>query len=470
MTTTPPADAPAFAHGPAMTIDARFLDSHQRSAALHAGATALLPGGITHDIRHFEPFPIYVERAAGSRKWDVDGNEIIDFVMGHGALLYGHAHPLLVDAVSQQIRRGTHYGSSHEREVEWASLIVELLPSAEKVRFMASGTEATMLAARLARTATGRPKLLKLREHFHGWNDSWGVELVTQPAGDVVGLPPAMSDAVQVLDQHDAAGIAAALAGRDVAAVICEPGGAHWGALPLHPQMLAQLRELTSATGTLLIFDEVVTGFRASAHGYQGLTGVTPDLTTLAKIVAGGLPGGAVAGRADLLDQIVAPLATPPAGEPATTRVRHPGTFNANPLTAAAGVAALRGLRDGGPVRAAHAAGERLCRGWNAAIRSAEVPGAAYCQGSMVHVVLGRDLPPPEDGLGWNFAAAGRPATTPRTPPAIEWPFRRSLLLHGVDLIGMGALTSAVHSEADIDTAIDAFAAALADLRRESIL
>ena len=373
MTTTPPADAPAFAHGPAMTIDARFLDSHQRSAALHAGASALLPGGITHDIRHFEPFPIYVERAAGPRKWDVDGNEIIDFVMGHGALLYGHAHPLLVDAVSRQIRRGTHYGASHEREVEWASLIVELLPSAEKVRFMASGTEATMLAARLARTATGRSKLLKLRDHFHGWNDSWGIELVTQPGGDVVGLPPAMSDAVQVLDQHDAAGIAAALAGRDIAAVICEPGGAHWGALPLHPEMLARLRELTSATGTLLIFDEVVTGFRASEHGYQGLTGVTPDLTTLAKIVAGGLPGGAVAGRADLLDQIVAPLAAPPAGEPATTPVRHPGTFNANPLTAAAGVAALRGLRDGGPIRAANAAGERLCRGWNAAIRSAEV-------------------------------------------------------------------------------------------------
>ena len=227
---------------------------------------------------------------------------------------------------------------------------------------------------------------------------------------------------------------------------------------------------MTSATGTLLIFDEVVTGFRASPHGYQGLAGVTPDLTTLAKIVAGGLPGGAVAGRADLLDQIAVPPSGPPAGERGATRVLHPGTFNANPLTAAAGVAALRGLRDGGPIRAAHAAGERLCRGWNAAIRGAEVPGAAYCQGSMVHVVLGRELPPPEDGLGWNFAAAGRPAATPRTPAAIEWPFRRSLLQHGVDLIGMGALTSAVHSEADIDTAIDAFAAALADLRRESIL
>ena len=398
MTTTPPADAPAFAHGPAMTIDARFLDSHQRSAALHAGATALLPGGITHDIRHFEPFPIYVERAAGCRKWDVDGNEIIDFVMGHGALLYGHAHPLLVDAVSQQIRRGTHYGASHEREVEWAALVVELIPSAEKVRFVASGTEATMLAARLARTATGRSRLIKLREHFHGWNDSWGVELVTQPGGDVVGLPPAMTDAALVLDQHDAAGIAAALAGRDVAAVICEPGGAHWGALPLHPEMLARLRELTSATGTLLIFDEVVTGFRASPHGYQGLTGVTPDLTTLAKIVAGGLPGGAVAGRADLLDQIAVPPSQPGS------------TARGNPLTAAAGVAAL-----GPDARSLH-------------------PGA--------------------DLQRQPTAAAGRPATSTRRssgrsaqPPAARRRSDRD-----------GRVASAVHSEADIDTAIDAFA------------
>ena len=411
MTTTPLAGAPASAHGPAMTIDARFLDSHQRSAALHAGASALLPGGITHDIRHFEPFPIYVERAAGARKWDVDGNEIIDFVMGHGALLYGHAHPLLVEAVSAQVRRGTHYGASQAREVEWAALVAELIPSAGKVRFVASGTEATMLAARLARTATGRPKLLKLREHFHGWNDSWGIELVTRSGGDVVGLPPATTDAVQVFDQHDAAGIGAALAGGEFAALICEPGGAHWGALPMHPEMLTRLRELTSAAGTLLIFDEVVTGFRASERGYQGLAGVTPDLTALAKIVAGGLPGGAVAGRADLLDQIAVPPSQGPAGDGGPTRVRHPGTFNANPLTAAAGVAALTGLRDGAPVRAANAAGERLCRGWN------EVPGAAI-QGSMVHVVLGRDLPPPEDGVHWNFAAAGRPPTTPRTPAA----------------------------------------------------
>ncbi|PZC43693.1 MAG: glutamate-1-semialdehyde 2,1-aminomutase [Chloroflexi bacterium] len=451
-----------------MTIDERFLETHAGSAALHAEAARLLPGGITHDIRHFEPFPIYVERAAGCRKWDVDGNEIIDFVMGHGALLYGHAHPLLVDAVTAQIQRGTHYGASHPGEVEWARLVVELVPSAEKVRFVGSGTEATMMAARLARSATGRTKLLKLREHFHGWNDSWGVELVTQPSGELVGLPRELAEVVTVVDQHDEAAIEAELATGEYAALICEPGGAHWGALPLEPAMLGAYRSMTESTGTLLIFDEVVTGFRASEHCYQGLTGVMPDLTTLAKIVAGGLPGGAVAGRAALLDQIaITPSAAP---RPDGTRVLHPGTFNANPLTAAAGVAALRGLQDGAPVQAATAAGERLCRGWNEAIRSAEAPGAAYCQGSMVHLVLGEDVPPPGDGLGWNFAAAGRRLTTPRTRPAIEWPFRRALLSHGVDLMGMGALASAVHSDGDVDQAIEAFSGALGDLRRESIL
>lgn len=452
-----------------MTIDDRFLDSHRRSAALHERATRLLPGGVTHDIRHFEPFPIYVDRAAGPRKWDVDGNEIIDFVMGHGALLYGHAHPLLVEAVTEQVVRGTHYGASHVREVEWAELVTELIPSAEKVRFVGSGTEATMMAARLARTATGRPRLLKLREHFHGWNDSWGIELVTQPAGEVVGLPPEMAGAVTVVDQYDTAKIGAALESREYAALICEPGGAHWGALPLQLETLGELRTLTESTGTLLIFDEVVTGFRATEHGYQGLAGVTPDLTTMAKIVAGGLPGGAVAGRADLLEQIaITPSSKPNAN--GDVRVLHPGTFNANPLTASAGVAALKGLRDGAPVRAANAAGERLCRGLNKAIRSAEVVGAAYCQGSMVHIVLGKDVPPPADGLGWNWGDAGHPETTPRTPASIEWPFRRSLLGHGVDLIGMGALTSAVHTEGDIDAALAGFEAALADLRRESIL
>ena len=453
----------------ATTIDTRFLAAHQRSAALHEEARALLPGGVTHDIRHFEPFPIYVERAQGPRKWDVDSNEILDFVMGHGALLFGHAHPLLVQAVGEQIARGTHYGASHAREIEWARRIVDLVPSAAKVRFVSSGTEATMMAARLARAATGRTRILKLRHHFHGWNDSFAIGLQTslEHGRPPTGLPPEMIDAVTIVGQHDTAIITQALRSGQYAAAICEPGGAHWGGAPLHPDVLTLLRHETERAGTVLIFDEVVTGFRLAPGGVQQLAGLTPDLTTMAKVVAGGLPGGAVAGRAALIDQI----AIPPSGaEPPGKRIAHPGTFNANPLSAAAGVAALRAIAAGGPLEAANAAGDRLCAGLNHALRRAEVPGAAYNQGSLVHIVLGRDLPPPPNGVGWHWQAAGRLNDAPHTPDHIAWAFRRSLLTHGVDLIGMGAIVSAVHTDADIDRALDACQAALADLRREAIL
>ncbi|MEE9278215.1 MAG: aminotransferase class III-fold pyridoxal phosphate-dependent enzyme, partial [Dehalococcoidia bacterium] len=420
---------------------------------------------VTHDIRYFEPFPVYVERAQGARKWDVDGNEIIDFVMGHGALLFGHAHPLLVKAVSEQIQRGTHYGASHKLEVEWARAIQALLPTAEKVRFTSSGTEATMLAVRLARAATGRSRLLKLRLHFHGWNDSVMTGARTSSgAVSAAGLPPAMTNATTVIDQHDTAAMGAALDGAEYAAVICEPSGYGWGTGPLDPSVLEFLRERTAATGTLLIFDEVVTGFRLTEGGVQGLTGLRPDLTTLAKVLAGGMPGGAVVGRAELLDQIAF------GHSDEKDRVAHPGTYNANPLSAAAGIAALREIETGEPIRIANERARRLSAGLNHAIRQAEVPGAAYGQASLVHIVLGQDVPPPQDDFTWSWGEAGPQATVPATADAIRWGLRRSLLTHGVDLMGMGAIVSCVHSETDIDRSVDAFSAALADLRRESIL
>ena len=460
------------------TIDDRFTAAHVGSAALHEEAVTRLPSGVTHDTRYFQPFPIYVERAAGARKWDVDGNEIIDFVMGHGALLFGHAHPLLVKAVRPLLEHGTHYGASHRLEIAWARAVQALIPSAEKVRFTSSGTEATMLAVRLARAATGRSRLLKLRNHFHGWNDSVMTGARTT-AGHVssAGLPAAMTEAITVVDQHDTKTIAAELESGTYAAAICEPGGYSWGTCPLEPAVLALLRDRTDATGALLIFDEVVTGFRASPGGVQGLVGVRPDLTALAKVLAGGTPGGAVAGRTDLLDQIAFP--TPGAEAPnaerspdgARDRVAHPGTFNANPLSAAAGIAALTEVRTGEPIRTANERARRLCAGFNRAIREREVPGAAYGEASMVHVLLGQHVPPPDDGFTWSWGDAGPQSQVPETPDAVRWPFRRSLLNHGVDLMGgMGALVSCVHSEADIDEAIEAFQAALSDLRREDLL
>ena len=446
------------------SIDRAFFERRQGSAERAAAARELFPSGVTHDVRYFDPFGIFIERAVGPRKWDVDGNEYIDYVMGHGALLFGHSHPYLVEAVQTQITRGTHLGASNDYESAWALAIQRLLPSAEKVRFTSSGTEATMMAVRLARAATGRQRLLRLRNHFHGWNDSVMVGGVTS-AGAIgaTGLSSAIVDTIDVFDQTDLAGISEALATREYAAAILEPTGYSWGTCPLPAEVPIALRGLTEQAGTLLIFDEVVTGFRISEGGAQERLGVRPDLTTLAKVAAGGLPGGAVVGRRDVIDQI--------AFDAGAERVAHPGTFNANPLSAVAGARMLTAVAEEDPVGIAAEQAARLTRGLNDALREAEAPGVAFKDASMVHIVLGHDLPRPDDGLTWDWdAVGGAQPTVPSTAPAIAWPFRRAMANHGVDLMGMGALVSCVHADAEIDATIEAFAASLSDLRREELL
>ncbi len=445
-------------------IDRDFFAKHAESARRAEDARTIFPGGVTHDARHFEPFGIVVDRAVGPRKWDVDGNEYIDYVMGHGALLFGHSHPYLVEAVTQQVARGTHMGGSSDLELRWAQAIQRLLPSAEKVRFTSSGTEATMMAVRLARAATGRDRLLRLTNHFHGWNDSVFVAGRTS-AGAVAanGQPEAMQGLLSVFEQTDVTGIAAALASREYAALIMEPTGYSWGTCPLDPSTPQELRDLTKRHGTLLIFDEVVTGFRASAGGAQERIGVRPDLTTLAKIAAGGLPGGAVVGRADLLDQI--------SFDAGGGRVAHPGTFNANPLSAVAGERALRAVAEEDPISAANERAAQLSRGLNRALIEAELPGCVWVDASMVHIILGQDVARPDDGMTWDWSQhGGARSTLPMTAPEVAWPFRRALINHGVDLMGMGALVSCVHTEADIDATIESFGAAFSDLRRDEIL
>ena len=445
-------------------IDREFFAKHAESARRAEDARTIFPGGVTHDARHFEPFGIVVDRAVGPRKWDVDGNEYIDYVMGHGALLFGHSHPYLVEAVTQQVARGTHMGGSSDLELRWAQAIQRLLPSAEKVRFTSSGTEATMMAVRLARAATGRDRLLRLTNHFHGWNDSVFVAGRTS-AGAVAanGQPEAMQGLLSVFEQTDVTGIAAALASREYAALIMEPTGYSWGTCPLDPSAPQELRDLTKRHGTLLIFDEVVTGFRASAGGAQERIGVRPDLTTLAKIAAGGLPGGAVVGRADLLDQI--------SFDAGGGRVAHPGTFNANPLSAVAGERALRAVAEEDPISAANERAAQLSRGLNRALVEAELPGCVWVDASMVHIILGQDVARPDDGMTWDWSQhGGARSTLPMTAPEVAWPFRRALINHGVDLMGMGALVSCVHTEADIDATIESFGAAFSDLRRDEIL
>src|SRR3990172_2446902 len=326
-----------------MTTTAQWSDLYAAERAgsrqLHRRAQRVFANGVTHQIRMQDPFPIYVSHAEGAHKWDVDGHRYVDYVGGHGALLLGHGHPAIVAAVGEQIAKGTHYGACHELEARWGELVEQLVPSAERVRFVSSGTEAVMMAFRLARAFAGRPKVLKFQAHFHGWHD-YGMAGLSIPFETPAspGIPAAVFDTVVVCPANDPAALAAALQPGDVAAAIVEPTGAHFGQVPLRPAFLADLRRLCTGHGTLLIFDEVVTGFRYAPGGVQALSGVIPDLTTLAKILAGGLPGGAVVGRADIM------AAFEFRADPQWNRYRrlyHPGTFNANPLSAAAGVAPL---------------------------------------------------------------------------------------------------------------------------------
>lgn len=450
-----------------ITIVDRFRQLHPRSEELHAQARALFPDGVTHDVRRSVPFPLYVERAEGSRKWDVDGHEIVDYTMGHGALLLGHAHPEVTAAVVGQVRRGTHYGACHELEMRWAEWVRRLIPSAEMVRFTGSGTEATMMAIRLARAFTDRDKLVRFAGHFHGWQDNvMGLARAEDETPHSPGIPDATLSNVIVLPQNDAEVLAHTLKGEDVAAVILEPTGASWGTVPLDPAFLGQVRELTEQAGTILIFDEVVTGFRVSPGGVQAAQGVVPDLTALAKILAGGLPGGAVAGRRDIVgliefrDDVAWNI---------TQRISHHGTFNANPLSAAAGGAALAIVSTGEPHRQADRLCKRLSQGLNEALRLAGVPGCAHGLASYFHILLGAECPPPEEGFRWRWD--GKPgASMPHMPASVAIALRRGMLNEGVDLMGSGGLVSAVHTDADVDFTIEAFSKTIAAMREEGLL
>lgn len=452
-----------------MTILETYERKHPGSRALHQQALEVFPDGVTHDTRRFTPFPIYVERAQGPRKWDVDGNELIDYVSGHGALLLGHGRTEVVEAVQRQVARGTHYGASHELEIGWGRWVQKLIPSAERVRFTSSGTEAVQMAVRLARAFTGRELLVKFEDHFHGWSDTVSATMAgTEGPPWSTGIPTGVLGYQIVLPANDVAALETAFARHAgaIAAAIIEPTGAHMGGVPVEPEFLHELRRVTQQHGAILIFDEVVTGFRVSPGGAQAYYGITPDLTTMAKILAGGLPGGAVAGRAEILGQI---NFTDASGAPRGRRVPHPGTFNANPLSAAAGVAALGIVATGEPHRLANAAAHRLAIAMNQVIRRHEVAGCVYGFGSMLHILLGEEAPMPDDGLTWQWPNEDH-RHVPHTSMPTAIAFRRAMINEGVDPMGTRLIVSAAHTDAEVDATIAAFDRALGAMQEEGIL
>jgi glutamate-1-semialdehyde 2,1-aminomutase len=437
-----------------MTIQDEYRAKHPRSAALAERARRAIPGGITHDIRHLAPFPTYIERAGGTRKWDVDGNEYVDYWMGHGALFLGHCHPAVVSAVQAQVARGTHLGASHELEIRWAELVNGLVPCAELTRFTMSGTEATHLAMRVARAATGRTKILKFAGHFHGWHD--GAVAAVNPPYEVpmsAGIPGAMLDQVVICPPNDIKAVEIALQRGDIAAVILEPAGGQSGTTPTIPGYLQELRALTTKHGVVLIFDEVITGFRYAPGGAQAYFGVTPDLTTLAKIVAGGLPGGALCGKRELMSLLVF------RGDPdwdRSQRVAHAGTFNANPLSAAAAIATLELVADASLQAKANKFGEELRRELTDAMKRAGLPGTCYGEASIYHVSF-------EGKPG--LAGFDRPRKG-----AVYHVLRCALLNNGVDCSMNHGWISALHSPEDLERTLRAYDAAFRALAAEGVL
>lgn len=431
-----------------------WASANARSRALHERARGALPGGLAHDVRRANPFPLSVERAEGAHKWDADGHELVCYVMGHGSLLFGHGHAAAVEAVREQAGRSLHPGACHELEREWAEEVIRLVPSAERVRFTSSGTEATLLALQVARAVTGRTRLVKLVGHFHGWHDyaSFGVDPpFERPV--TPGIPDGVAESVTVIPAELEA-VERTLASRDVAALVLEPSGAAWGAVPLPYGLLPALRELTQETGTLLVFDEVVTGFRWAPGGVQELSGIVPDLTALAKILAGGMPGGALAGRTEIMDA----LAFRSGG---TVKVSHPGTHNGHPLSAAAGVATLRLAASGEPQAEAARLAARLRAGLNDVLAENGAPGLAYGQSSTFCLLLGVEGTPEElDPTVLKSGVAG----------ALSAGLHCGMLLEGIHLFhGCGFLSTA-HTEEDVEHTLAAFDTTIRRLQAERLL
>jgi glutamate-1-semialdehyde 2,1-aminomutase len=316
----------------------------EKSKRLYETACHYIPGGVNSPVRAFKSVgmtPLFIDHASGARIYDIDGNEFVDYVCSWGPLILGHSHPQVVEAVCAAARKGTSYGAPCEKEVELAQLICEAIPSIEEVRMVNSGTEATMSAIRLARAFTGRDKIVKFEGCYHGHADSFlikaGSGLLTEGKPTSPGIPEGVAAHTLVASYNDAESVEALFEryGADIAAVIVEPIAGNMGLVLPQTDFLHKLRKITKDYGSLLIFDEVITGFRLTYGGFQKMVGITPDLTTLGKIIGGGLPVGAYGGRRDIMECIS------PQGA-----VYQAGTLSGNPLAMAAGTATLNILKD----------------------------------------------------------------------------------------------------------------------------
>lgn len=415
-----------------------------RSSELLARARKVIPGGVNSPVRAFRSVggdPPFFARGAGARAWDADGNELLDYVLSWGPLIFGHAYGPVLDAIREAAALGTSFGAPTEREVRFAETIARLCPSVEKVRLVSSGTEATMSALRLARGFTGRPKVVKVEGGYHGHADSFlvraGSGAMTFGVPDSAGVPAGIANDTLTVPYNDleAARALFAAAGPEIAAFIVEPVAGNMGVVPPREGYLEGLRSLTREAGALLILDEVITGFRLALGGAQELYGIQADLTTLGKIIGGGLPVGAYGGRAEIMDRIA------PEGP-----VYQAGTLSGNPLAVAAGQAALDALAREKPYAELDRLGAALEAGMVASARELGVPLQVNRVGSMLTGFFVED--PVTDYASAKRSDAARYAR-----------FHRAMLERGIYLAPSqfeAAFVSTAHTSGDLDQTLTA--------------
>jgi glutamate-1-semialdehyde 2,1-aminomutase len=419
----------------------------ETSKRLFDEALRCIPGGVNSPVRAMKAVgmahPLFVSRARGAHIWDADGNELVDFVSSWGPMILGWSHPEVVGRLRAQIDLGTSFGAPTQLEVELARLICEAVPSVELVRMVNSGTEATMSALRVARGFTGRDKVVKFVGCYHGHADPFlaaaGSGVLTLALPDSPGVPRATTADTILVEYNDAAALREVFAARggEIACVIVEPVAGNMGVVPPQPGFLETARRLCTDAGALLIFDEVITGFRVAWGGAQERYGVIPDLTTLGKIIGGGLPVGAFGGRSDVMET-VAPLGS----------TYQAGTLSGNPLAMAAGIATLQVLAEAGVYEQLEARAVQVCQGLVEAALGGGVPTTLNRVGAMMTLFFC-------DGPVTGFADAKRADT------ALYGRFWRHMLEHGVYLAPSqfeSAMISLALTDSDVALAADAAA------------
>jgi glutamate-1-semialdehyde 2,1-aminomutase len=430
-----------------------FLDAYREktplSEDLFKRAKGVMPGGISHNIHYFPPYPFFVKRTRGSKIWDVDGNEYIDLWMGNYTHILGYCHPVIIRAIEEQLEKGIHWGLVYEKQVEWAELVQELIPCAEMVRFCCSGTEATMYAVRVARAFTGKKTILKIAGGWHGANSdlSLGIKMPYEKE-ESLGLLPELKQYTKVIPFNN---LSASLEiihqnKKNLAGVILEPVIGEGGFVPATTEYLEMLRSETERLGALLIFDEVISGFRVALGGAQERFHITPDLTTLGKITGGGLPVGALVGKSEILEK----TSPEKKGNKWERILIGGGTFSSHPLTAAAGLAMLRYLKD----QAAEvyplleAKGEEVRKGVQESLHREAIDAIVTGTGSLfqTHFLIQKGLTLDSPHTIHQFTDIEKK----------EVEFRLRMLTKGVHVMHGGGSLSIAHSDDDIEKIIEA--------------